>query len=83
MRGQWLTNSDLVAGVAPGRCSIHEVAIAGAALQAKVVQMMTSSQVKGVLRSNCRADISLPNSPEVHAIQMERNTECPMRICAW
>ena len=47
MRGRWRTDSDLVAGVAPGCCSIHEVTIAGAALQAKMSQVMTLPQVLG------------------------------------
>ena len=47
IRGGWLTNSDLVAGVAPGCCSIHEVAIAGAALHATMSQMMSFSHILG------------------------------------
>ena len=48
IRGRQLTNSDLVAGVAPGCCSIHEVAIAGAALQVDLSQVITLSQGGGI-----------------------------------
>ena len=80
MRGWWFTDSDLVAGVAPGRCRIHEVAIAGAALHAKMSQVMSLPQSLGsctayaVLTSACPALLG-----SMQSIKKAR----PMRICAW